>query len=83
MPKISQHSLVPILIIMAGLLIWGALHALGAFLFRETYDYRKPLIVLVCVGGFIFTWACLLLLRHRRNSTSPSPPDPVSNDSPK
>lgn len=54
----------PILWIMAALVAWGSLHALGAYLFG--HDYRKPLIIYGCLLAFLGTWAALLTIRSRR-----------------
>lgn len=53
----------PILMIMAAVMIWGSLHALGAYLFE--YDYRKPLIVCGFLLAFLGAWAALLAIRSR------------------
>jgi hypothetical protein len=50
------------------LLSWSALVAWGAFQFQNTYDIRKPLIVLSVMSGFLGLWMTgLYLRRHRSN----------------
>jgi hypothetical protein len=53
----------PILAIMAAVMAWGCLHALGAYLFE--HDYRKPLIVCGFLLAFLGVWALLLANRSR------------------
>lgn len=53
----------PILAIMAAVMAWGCLHALGAYLFE--HDYRKPLIVCGFLLAFLGVWAALLAVRSR------------------
>jgi hypothetical protein len=52
--------------IIWGISIWGGLLALGAFSFRQEYDFRKPLIVLFFVGAFLAFWIYLLRRRFQR-----------------
>ena len=54
--------------IALGLLIWGAALSLGAFLFRNEHDVRKPLIIMGCVVGFLGFWGVMLWQRQRRQS---------------
>lgn len=54
----------PILAIMSALVIWGSLHALGAYLFE--HDYRKPLVVYGFMLAFLGFWAVMLASRSRR-----------------
>ena len=51
-------------IIMATLLVWGSIHALGAYLYN--HDWRKPVVVYVCLIGFLGFWWLMLALRDRR-----------------
>lgn len=60
----SRQNLLPIILIMAALMVWGAFHALGAYLYN--YDFRKPLIIYFCVGGFVCFWGIALVVRSRR-----------------
>lgn len=59
-----QRGLRPIVWIMLAVMVWGALHALGTYLFN--LDYRKPLIVYGFVAAFLAFWTLLLALRSRR-----------------
>lgn len=51
-------------VIMAGVLAWGAFHALGAYLYN--HDPRRPLVVLGCVVAFLGWWQWLLSRRAAR-----------------
>jgi len=51
----SRHVLY---LIMIGVLIWGAFHAVGAYLFN--YNPWRPVMVLLCTLGFLSAWALLL-----------------------
>ena len=68
--NLASSDKLPILAIMLALLIWGGLLALGAYLFRDSFDLRKPLIVMGSVGGFVACWVLLLLVRGRRRNGS-------------
>jgi len=50
--------------IMMGIVIWGSIHALGAWTFN--HDARRPVVVLVCVAGFLGFWLTMLAARRRR-----------------
>ena len=60
---LSNKTQRPILIIMAAVMLWGLLHALGAYLFE--HDFRKPLIVCGVMLAFLAAWAVLLANRGR------------------
>jgi hypothetical protein len=60
----ERDVIIPFIVI--GLIIWGALLALGAFIFRNQLDYRKPLIILACVGAFVGFWGILLWYNRGR-----------------
>ena len=64
-PENEQRDVIIPYIVM-GLLVWGALLALGAYLFRGQHDLRKPLIILACVGVFVGFWGLLLFFNRRR-----------------
>ena len=46
---------------MLGVLGWGCVQALGAWTLN--HDWRRPLVVMACVAGFLGFW--LVLLRSR------------------
>lgn len=46
--------------IVIGLVVWGGLLALGAYVFQGQYDVRKPLIIMACVGLFVGFWAVMI-----------------------
>ncbi|MCX7402887.1 MAG: hypothetical protein NTY87_07250 [Planctomycetia bacterium] len=50
--------------IMAGIVIWGIVHAAGAW--RLNHDGRRPVVVLSCVAGFLGFWLLMLGSRRRR-----------------
>ena len=50
--------------IMVGIVIWGSIHALGAWTLN--HDARRPVVVLVCVAGFLGFWLTMLAARRRR-----------------
>ena len=50
--------------IMAGIVVWGSFHALGAWTLN--HDVRRPLIVLACVAAFLGFWLAMLASRNRR-----------------
>jgi CHASE2 domain-containing sensor protein len=50
--------------IMLAILAWGAIHAIGAWTLN--HDARRPLVVLVCVFGFLGFWLVMLAVRRRR-----------------
>jgi len=54
--------------IMLGIVVWGSVHALGAWTFN--HDARRPVVVLVCVAVFLGFWLTMLAARRRRLSRS-------------
>ena len=52
--------------IVIGLFVWGLALSLGAFIFRNEHDYRKPLIIMGCVLFFVSFWSFMLWQRQRR-----------------
>jgi hypothetical protein len=52
--------------IMLGILVWGSVHALGAWTLN--HDARRPVVVLACVASFLGFWIALLAGRRRRLS---------------
>ena len=50
--------------IMGGIVVWGAVHALGAWTLN--HDVRRPLIVLICVAAFLGFWLAMLASRRQR-----------------
>ncbi len=50
--------------IMLAVLVWGLFHAFGAWTFN--HDARRPLVVIVCVLGFLGFWSLMLAVRRRR-----------------
>jgi hypothetical protein len=52
--------------ILAGLVLWGVLHAVGAYLFN--YNPWRALVVLTSFALFIGLWLAAISLRERRIS---------------
>lgn len=52
--------------IVIGLLFWGGLLAYGAYAFQGKNDFRKPLIVLACVGVFVGFWGIMIWANRGR-----------------
>ncbi len=50
--------------IMAGIVAWGCIHAVGAW--RLNHDPRRMLVVLACVAAFLGFWWAMLAARRRR-----------------
>ena len=50
--------------IMGGIVVWGLLHALGAWTLN--HDARRPAVVLACVAAFLGFWLAVLAARRRR-----------------
>ena len=50
--------------IMLAVLVWGSLLAAGAWTFN--HDIRRPIVVMVCVLGFLGFWGAMLSARRRR-----------------
>ena len=46
----------PTLIVIAVLLLWAVLLAIGATVKSDTLDFRKPLVVLGTIGTFAGIW---------------------------
>jgi len=63
-------SWLPIALIAGGLVVWGGLLALGAYLNwgadQPHHDIRKAAIVLATTAGFLAFWGVALLVRSRR-----------------
>jgi len=60
----KRDLIIPYIVI--GLILWGALLGLGAYVFRGQHDLRKPLIILACVGVFVGFWGVLLWVNRGR-----------------
>jgi CHASE2 domain-containing sensor protein len=52
--------------IMAGIVVWGVFHGIGAW--RLNHDPRRLLVVLACVAAFLGFWLAMLAARRRRLS---------------
>jgi hypothetical protein len=52
--------------IMGGLIAWGALIAIGAYLYGGKYALLKAVIILVCAFIFVEFWWLMLVARDRR-----------------
>ena len=61
----SQKNLMLALIVI-GVLIWGAIHAVGAYLFN--FNPWRGVMVIVCVDGYLAFWLLMLALRRSRTA---------------
>ncbi len=50
--------------VMAGVVAWGCVHAIGAW--RFNHDPRRAVVVLGCVAAFLGFWLVMLAARRRR-----------------
>ncbi|MFM8736029.1 MAG: hypothetical protein ACKOC8_12665 [Pirellulales bacterium] len=50
--------------IMIGIVVWGTVHAVGAW--RLNNDPRRLLVVLACVAAVLGFWLAMLAARRRR-----------------
>lgn len=77
--SVFRQRWLAILIIMTGLVVWGGIHAWGAYGSRRgELGVLKALFVLLAMALFLSAWAALLWLRHRR--TGQVTQSTVSND---
>ena len=68
-PSVFRQRWLAIVIIMTGLVVWGGVHAWGAYGSRRgELGVLKALFVLLSMALFLSSWAALLWLRHRRIS---------------
>jgi hypothetical protein len=51
-------------LIAAALIVWGAYHALGAYLFN--HNPWRAVMVAACMGSFLGFWFAMLQARKRR-----------------
>lgn len=61
-PPKDQSRLIAL--IMAAVVVWGALLATGAYLAKR--DLRLPAVVMGCVAAFLLFWWSMLAARRRR-----------------
>jgi hypothetical protein len=52
--------------VVAGILVWGIFHAIGAW--RFNHNPLRAVVVLACVAAFIGFWMTMLAVRQRRLS---------------
>lgn len=72
-----------ILAIMTGLIVWGAVHAYGAYLMN--HNPMRGLVIGIFSGGFLAFWGMLLVWKwDRLRSRRPAAPSagPVSPEGP-
>jgi hypothetical protein len=76
MPSPAPHRI--IFYIMLAVFVWGAVLALGAFLYGGARQALKADIILACVAIFLGIWALLLRRRAKRleNQTHEKEPKP-------
>lgn len=65
-----RNKWLPLAILAVALVMWAGMFAVGAYLQpgadRPQHDYRKALIILGTMGGFLAFWGIALWLRARR-----------------
>jgi membrane protein DedA with SNARE-associated domain len=70
MPSSQEKSLLPIAMLVAALLIWAGLFALGAYLElgadQPRHDVRKPLIIMATMAAFLTLWGITVWVQSRR-----------------
>jgi len=65
-----ESAPLPIIVsIMVAVFIWGAVLALGTFLFGGNHPLLRAAIVGGCTLGFLGLWIAALILRQRRTKT--------------
>ncbi len=52
--------------VVAGIVLWGVFHAIGAW--RFNHNPLRAVVVLVCVAAFLGFWMTMLAVRQRRLS---------------
>jgi hypothetical protein len=52
--------------VVAGIVLWGVFHAIGAW--RFNHNPLRAVVVLVCVAAFVGFWMTMLAVRQRRLS---------------
>jgi hypothetical protein len=50
--------------VVAGIVVWGIFHAIGAW--RFNHNPLRAVVVLACVASFIGFWMTMLAVRQRR-----------------
>jgi hypothetical protein len=65
-PSTSQDRARIIRWVVAGIVVWGIFHAIGAW--RFNHNPLRAVVVLACVAAFIGFWMTMLALRQRRLS---------------
>jgi hypothetical protein len=59
-----------ILYVFAGLILWGAIIAFGAFQTQASTDYRRPLIVIGVMGFFLGVWWFALRSKRMKDQSN-------------
>ena len=52
--------------VVAGIVVWGVFHAIGAW--RFNHNPLRAVVVLACVAAFVGFWMTMLAVRQRRLS---------------
>jgi hypothetical protein len=55
-----------LLILFAVLIAWTLLIAFGSFQTQASTDFRRPLIVVICMSVFLGSWGLALWARRKR-----------------
>jgi len=69
-PPEKNYTWLPVAAIAGGLVVWGVLLAVGAYLApggaEGGHDGRKLLVVAFTTGGFLLLWGAVLMLRQAK-----------------
>ena len=61
----SQSNPMIAIVIGVSVAVFGVFVAIGSYFSDETPDWRKPLIVLAAIGGFLGMWAIAWRFKRR------------------
>ena len=67
--------------LMIAIFVWGTFHTIGVYVWSQTPDIRKPIIVYSTVCLFLGFWAIMLWMRNRKLSDGSSLNSSANEDS--
>ena len=62
----SSNSRGLVVAIVLGLVVWATIIVWGIVRNQEAFDWRKPLVMLGVIGGFLLIWIGLMVSRRRQ-----------------